>query len=870
MKLLPFLFLVLLFMPHSLASQTIIDGTVTSTNDKAVEGVIITLMGNDWEIISYTTTDKKGYFKLNTDSQEKEFLLNISLLGYTPKNLILQNKPQSVDIYLEPSEIQLKEVIVKSDYILSREDTLIYSVNAFRSQEDRTIGDILKKLPGVEVSRNGGIKYNGEPINKFYIEGLDLLDRKYGIATNNVPVDAVMNVEVIENHQPVKTLKDIIHTGQAAINIKLKNGKMDKPVGTLNIGAGGFYNFLWNISAFALQAQKEHQTIVMYKTNNAGDNIANELTEQSLTIENPGNIPKSATSSLLQDISFSYPRIERNRYLFNKTHLVTVNRLWKRSEDNQIRINISYLNDTQNEFINQNSSYLLLGENLTIFEDRTLKKKNNILDGIFTYTNNSSGSYLNNKFGFQTEWNKTYSAIKNNNNYIGQKFNVPEYNVNNELNLVKKSENRILNISSLLRYSSLPSNLKIDIDTLNPILQNTTQNTFYTKNSANISFSKGKSRFYLESGIEGAFEHYTSDLFNHPDRKDSTTNNIESYYLKASIDPIYSMQSNKAFFSFGIPVAQHIFNVKNPGSGNPVNYYYTYIDPHASFRYKFNQLWEINSSFRYYHTVGDISDFMQSYIIVDYRTFHKKTGILSKQNTKTGGIRLNYRNILTTLFFNAYAGYSSTKHNLINQQLFSGDNQSVVMNTEDNNNFDIWMFRAYIGKYLGNIKTSISLSADYNIIKSKKIQQGIIVPLTSGLINLNPSITTKITDFATVTYQANITKNKLKILSSEETGSSVYQISQKLAGYYFFRKKLELKAQLEYIHNDITPSLSANMVFADLGIKYLTKNIEYTLNWNNIFNKKIYSYTIYNYLDTYNYFYRIRPVSILGTISFKF
>ena len=53
-----------------------------------------------------------------------------------------------------------------------------------------------------------------------------VLENRYGVATNNVPVDAVQNVEVIENHQPIKSIKGMVSSAQAAINLKLKDDKM--------------------------------------------------------------------------------------------------------------------------------------------------------------------------------------------------------------------------------------------------------------------------------------------------------------------------------------------------------------------------------------------------------------------------------------------------------------------------------------------------------------------------------------------------------------------------------------------------------------------------------------------------------------------
>ena len=129
-------------------------------------------------------------------------------------------------------------MIVKISPIKSKGDTLTYDVASFRSKADRNIEDVIKKLPGVEVSENGGISYNGERINRFYIEGLDVVGGRYAIATRNISPDDIISVEVFENHQPKQVLKNIDITNKAALNLKMKRKSMLKPVGNVKGGAG--------------------------------------------------------------------------------------------------------------------------------------------------------------------------------------------------------------------------------------------------------------------------------------------------------------------------------------------------------------------------------------------------------------------------------------------------------------------------------------------------------------------------------------------------------------------------------------------------------------------------------------------------------
>lgn len=227
-----------MLIPFFASGQVHLSGTVVNSKGLSLEGVILTAYTEAQEIAGYTMSDEQGRFSLQIETKAANIQLAASLMGYEKKTFLLVNNTQSIRIELKAKEVELKEVHVKADLTWKKSDTLVYNVAAFQEQQDRTIGDLLKKLPGIEVTQNGTVKYNGEAINKFYIEGMDLMDKKYGIATNNLPVDAVQNVEIYENHQPVKSLQNIFHTGKAAINIKLKGNKLSRPIGAAELGGG--------------------------------------------------------------------------------------------------------------------------------------------------------------------------------------------------------------------------------------------------------------------------------------------------------------------------------------------------------------------------------------------------------------------------------------------------------------------------------------------------------------------------------------------------------------------------------------------------------------------------------------------------------
>ena len=146
-------------------------------------------------ILAYAISDNNGEYSLNINSELDSLQVNVSYIGYAKQSRIISNKNQVLNFNLLESTEKLKEVIVKSASITKRGDTINYSVNSFKDQKDRVIADVLRKLPGIEVLVDGKILYQGKPIQKYYIEGLDLLEGKYNLANNNLPVSSVSKVQ---------------------------------------------------------------------------------------------------------------------------------------------------------------------------------------------------------------------------------------------------------------------------------------------------------------------------------------------------------------------------------------------------------------------------------------------------------------------------------------------------------------------------------------------------------------------------------------------------------------------------------------------------------------------------------------------------
>lgn len=280
------LFLLFAMMHYMTVAQNYrVAGTVSDkTNRERLEGVNVLLyVGKEKKLLKFTTTTTEGSFRMMIpDSLTGKGYLQFSFMGYETLRKNIDHEKRW-DIYLSQKEMTIKEIIVKAPKVRVQGDTITYDVRLFSKEGDRSIGDVLRRMPGIKTNENGQVSYNGTPINRFYIENSDMLEGQYGLATNNISNKEVGSVEILQNHQPVKALEGIAFSEQAAINLKLKEGAKHRWVGTLKSYAGCSPDEgLWDVQGVFMRFNKKRQSMNTFKTNNIGQDISKELNSFNL------------------------------------------------------------------------------------------------------------------------------------------------------------------------------------------------------------------------------------------------------------------------------------------------------------------------------------------------------------------------------------------------------------------------------------------------------------------------------------------------------------------------------------------------------------------------------------------------------------
>lgn len=220
----------------------LLDGT--ATNRQALDDATISVMdAKDSSLVSFTLTSNSGYFEVKNLPPGNYYLI-VSYQGFANMKKsfsITAGNPVKdlADIKMDKSYKTLDEVVVTDAApIKIKNDTVEYNAGAFKTKPNATVEDLLKKLPGVQVDKDGTVKTMGETVQKVYVDGKEFFGNDPKLATKNLSADMVESVQVYDDmSEQAKFSKIDDGSKQKAMNIKLKK---DKKHGTFGKAVAGY------------------------------------------------------------------------------------------------------------------------------------------------------------------------------------------------------------------------------------------------------------------------------------------------------------------------------------------------------------------------------------------------------------------------------------------------------------------------------------------------------------------------------------------------------------------------------------------------------------------------------------------------------
>lgn len=220
-----------------------ITGTVVDSTGTPLQMANVIAYQQDKNPGGFGITNQNGRFQVTGLVKDSTYVVNVSYLGLEPVTDTIRNMQQDLvkNYMLFQEENSLDEIeITYKIPVTVRGDTIIYNADSFTNGTERKLGDILRKLPGVEVNEDGDIQVEGKTVERVKVEGKDFFEGDSRLASKNIPADAVDKVEVLRNYNDQQQLKGLGNDqDRVAINIRLKEGKKRFWFGEAT-AAGGF------------------------------------------------------------------------------------------------------------------------------------------------------------------------------------------------------------------------------------------------------------------------------------------------------------------------------------------------------------------------------------------------------------------------------------------------------------------------------------------------------------------------------------------------------------------------------------------------------------------------------------------------------
>ncbi|MCC1483819.1 TonB-dependent receptor [Winogradskyella immobilis] len=233
--------ILLLCVASTTFAQVKLEGTVKDSTGIVLElANVIAIEQETSTLESYGITDAKGKYRLSL-GKNKAYKVQVSYVGMKTLDTIITTKEEDLirDFTLVPDNSLDAVELTYELPVTIKGDTIIYNADSFKNGSERKLGDVLGKLPGVEINDNGQIEVEGNTVQKITVNGKDFFDGDSKLATENIPSNAVDKIEVLRNFSEVSQLRGVQNNqDNVAINIRLKEGKENFWFGDITVGVG--------------------------------------------------------------------------------------------------------------------------------------------------------------------------------------------------------------------------------------------------------------------------------------------------------------------------------------------------------------------------------------------------------------------------------------------------------------------------------------------------------------------------------------------------------------------------------------------------------------------------------------------------------
>jgi hypothetical protein len=884
-------------------TSTLKGSVVDNTENKNLQNTLISLMrANDSVLVKFTRADKAGNFSI-TGLKEGQYIIMIThpyLGDYFDKTEIRPNTITDLGkINMIPKSKLLAEVIVKSGSpIRIKGDTTVYTADSFKVREGANVEELLRRLPGIQVDKDGKITAMGERVKKVLVDGEEFFGTDPGIATKNLRADMVKEVEVFDKKSDQAEFTGIDDgVKDKTINLKLKDDKKKGYFGKVEAGGGlsDKYNNAAMLNAFkgkrkiagyGIMSNTGQTNLDWEDANNYGGGMEGVETGISddggmyMSWNGDGDdnywggrrgIPQNWNGGLHYNNKFNNNKQTLNAgYKFSKVNAPGVTTTFSKTflpdtswSNNSISNNYSStkkhaFNLTLETTIDSNNTLkwtTRANENNTVTRSRYYTEAlSESLDSINNSTRNSNNKAVNDAITSSLLWRHKFKKLAR------------TLSVNADLNW-----NRSKNDGLLYSLNNYYSNGMIEErDTLD---QQNIRNNEGKSITTKIAYTEPLAKdMYLEFSYAFSYNANSNErITNQNDGSgkydvfiDSLSNSFEFNRMVNTPGLNFRVNKKKYTYSFGSSVAFSHFIQKNVTDDQRYDYYYTNFFPRANFTYKIKP--SQNLRFNYNGSTQAPTLEQLQPIRVNTDPLNIYIGNPDLDQAFRHSFNLNYsswnalkeRNLWGGLNFtmtqNAFSQFSTVDS--VGRRIYQTVNVDGIYNA---NLYSDYGFKIPDTKWRLGFGPNFNLNRNVDFIRDAKTQTTVKNRTDTRSYGVRMNISQYVKDKYNFYISSNFSWNTSEASVNSSANAEYWQMNGWAEGNVTLPKKFELGSNVNFQARQKDPRFPANNNFTTWNaylIKRIMKNndLEFKVSLNDILNQNRgynRSFNSYSFTETY-------------------
>lgn len=278
-------------------AQTTVRGHVLEDKDTPLPNANVRLTTAQGKLQGGMATDRHGAYTI-AGVPAGTYHLEVSYVGYTTHTQEIRvtgsESKRIADIILTEDGKLLSDLVIsaKATEVVVRGDTIEYNAESFKTSQGAVLEELIKKLPGAEISESGEITINGKSISQIMVDGKRFFESDPKVAIKNLPAELIEKVQVLDRESDAARMTGFADgDDETVINLTIKPGRKQGLFGTAYVGGGTDERYEANAIVNRFSDSKQWTVLGgVNNTNNAGfSDIAADLSRSDIAQQASGS-----------------------------------------------------------------------------------------------------------------------------------------------------------------------------------------------------------------------------------------------------------------------------------------------------------------------------------------------------------------------------------------------------------------------------------------------------------------------------------------------------------------------------------------------------------------------------------------------------